>query len=73
KMAKKHKVPVVCIAGSIMPEAKALYRLGVKGMFSTATMPMSLKQAMGKSRSLLIDASENLGQLLNLMMAKRRG
>lgn len=73
KMAKKYKVPVVCIAGSIMPEAKDLYRLGVKGMFSITTTPMSLQQAMEKSRSLLINASENLGQLLNLMMAKRKG
>jgi len=73
KMAKKYKVPVVCIAGSIMPEAKDLYRLGVKGMFSITTTPMSLQQAMEKSRSLLISASENLGQVLNLMMAKRKG
>ena len=73
KMAKKYKVPVVCIAGSIMPEAKDLYRLGVKGMFSITTTPMSLQQAMEKSRSLLINASENLGQVLNLMMAKRKG
>ena len=68
KMAKKYKVPVICIAGSIMPEAKDLYRLGVKGMFSITTMPMSLQQAMEKSRSLLINASENLGHILNLTM-----
>jgi len=73
KMAKKYKVPVICIAGSIMPEAKDLYRLGVKGMFSITTMPMSLQQAMEKSRSLLTNASENVGQILNLMMAKRKG
>jgi glycerate kinase len=72
KMARKYKVPVVCIAGSIMPEAKDLYRLGVKGLISTTTMPMSLQQAMGKSRSLLINASENLGHLLNLMMVKKK-
>jgi len=73
KMARKYRVPVVCIAGSIMPETKDLYRLGVKGLFSTTTMPMSLQQAMGKSGSLLIDASENMGHLLNLMMVKRKG
>jgi len=73
KMAKKYKVPVICIAGSIMPEAKDLYRLGVKGMVSITTMPMSLQQAMEKSRSLLTNASENVGQILNLMMAKRKG
>ena len=73
KMARKHRVPVICIAGAIMPEAKDLYRLGVKGLFSIITMPMSLQEAMEKSKSLLINASENLGQLLNLMMAKRKG
>jgi len=73
KTAKKYRVPVICIAGSIMPEAKDLYRLGVKGMFSITTMPMSLQQAMEKSRSLLTNASENVGQILNLMMAKRKG
>ena len=72
KMARKYGVPVICIAGSIMPEAKDLYRLGVKGLFSITTMPMSLQQAMEKSRSLLINASENLGHLLNLAMVKRK-
>jgi glycerate kinase len=72
KMARKYRVPVICIAGSIMPEVRDLYRLGVKGLFSIITMPMSLEEAMGKSRSLLIDASENLGHLLNLMMIKKR-
>jgi len=72
KMARKYGVPVICIAGSIMPEAKDLYRLGVKGLFSITTMPMSLQQAMEKSRSLLINASENLGHLLNLVMVKRK-
>jgi len=72
KMARKYGVPVICIAGSIMPEAKDLYRLGVKGLFSITTMPMSLDEAIGKSRSLLIDASENLGHLLSLTMVKRK-
>jgi glycerate kinase len=72
KMARKYRVPSICIAGSIMPEAKDLYRLGVKGLFSTTTMPMSLQQAMGKSRSLLINASENLGHLLDLMMVNKK-
>jgi len=73
KMARKYRVPVICIAGSIMPEAKDLYRLGVKGLFSTTTMPMSLQQAMGKSRSLLINAAENLGHLLDLMVVNKKG
>jgi len=72
KTARKYKVPIVCIAGSIMPEAKDLYRLGVKGLLSIIKMPMSLQQALGESRSLLVDASENLGHLLNLMTVKRR-
>ncbi len=72
KMARKYRVPVICIAGSIMPEAKDLYRLGVKGLFSITTMPMSLEEAMGKSRSLLVNASENLGHLLSLTMVNRK-
>jgi len=72
KMARKYGVPVICIAGSIMPETKNLYRLGVKGLFSITPMPMSLEEAMRKSRSLLINASENLGQLLSLIRAKRK-
>jgi len=68
KTARKYRVPIVCIAGSIMPEAKDLYRFGVKGLLSIITMPMSLQQAMEKSRSLLINASENLGHILNLIM-----
>ncbi len=68
RIAKKHRVPVFCIAGSIMPEARRLYRLGVKGIISTTTMPMSLQEAMKRSRSLLIDAAENLGHTLSLIM-----
>jgi glycerate kinase len=72
KMAKKYRIPVICTAGSIMPETKNLYRLGVKGLFSITPMPMSLEEVMRKSRSLLINASENLGQLLSLMRAKKK-
>ena len=72
KMARKYRIPVICIAGAIMPEAKDLYKLGVKGLFSITTMPMSLQEAMGKSRNLLTNASENLGHLLNLTMIKKR-
>jgi len=71
KVAKKYRVPVICIAGSIAPEAKDLYRYGVKGLLSIITMPMSLQQAMERSRSLLVNASENLGHLLSLIL--RRG
>jgi glycerate kinase len=70
KMARKYGVPVICIAGSIMPEAKDLYRLGVKGLFSITTMPMSLEEAMRKSGSLLVNASENLGHFLNLILCR---
>ena len=72
KIARKYRIPVICIAGSIMPEARDLYRLGVKGLLSTTTMPISVQEAMRKSRSLLINASENLGHLLSLTMAWRR-
>ncbi len=72
KVARKCRVPVICIAGSIAPEAKNLYKYGVKGLLSIITVPMSLQQAMGRSRSLLVDASENLGHLLRLMMVNRR-
>jgi len=72
RMAKKYGVPVICIAGSIMPEAKNLYRLGVKGIFSITPAPMSLQEAMEKGKSLLTDASENLGHLLNLIRTKRK-
>mgnify|MGYP001106435350 CR=1 FL=1 len=73
KMAKKYRVPVICIAGSILPEARDLYGFGVKGLLSITPKPMSLQQAMKESKSLLINASENLGHLIYPKIAERKG
>jgi len=71
RMAKKYKVPVICVAGAVMPEANDLYKLGVTGILGITTRPMTLEEAMKKSRSLLINTSENLGHLLNGITHKR--
>jgi len=73
RMAKKYRVPVICIAGSILPEARDLYGFGVKGLLSITPKPMSLQQAMKESKSLLINTSENLGHLIYPKIAERKG
>jgi len=72
RMARKYRVPVICIAGSILPEARDLYGFGVKGLLSITPKPMSLQEAMKESKSLLINTSENLGRLIWPKIVERK-
>jgi len=72
RMARKYRVPVICIAGSILPEARNLYGFGVKGLLSITPKPMSLQEAMKESKSLLINTSENLGRLIWPKIVERK-
>ncbi|WP_175614474.1 glycerate kinase [Piscibacillus halophilus] len=46
KIAQKHNVPVVALAGGINQENFQLNELGISGCFSVVQAPMSLKEAM---------------------------
>ncbi|OGS25862.1 MAG: glycerate kinase [Elusimicrobia bacterium RIFOXYB2_FULL_48_7] len=63
-LATKHKVPVVCVAGSVTPEAAVLYKKGVIGLFGIVPGPMKLEEALGKAGVLLYNASRNIGYML---------
>lgn len=63
-LARKHRVPVICLAGSISPEAEVLYKRGVIGLFSITPRRMPLERALKKARTLLTNTAENLGDLL---------
>ncbi|RXZ79670.1 glycerate kinase [Paenibacillaceae bacterium] len=46
KLAAKHAIPVIALAGSVGPEAKALNEAGISAYFPILSGPMTLEQAM---------------------------
>lgn len=50
KLGKKHKIPVLAIAGSVKDNAYKLHNEGITSLFSIINYPMSLKEAMDKKR-----------------------
>ncbi|MCK4257863.1 MAG: glycerate kinase [Halanaerobiales bacterium] len=66
KVAKKFKIPVIGIAGTLGDGAEMVYEHGIDALFSIINAPMTLEQAMEKSESLLVQLGENVGRLLIL-------
>jgi len=68
--ARAAGVPVVLISGSIGPGIEALYKHGVTSVFSMASGPMTLQEAMSGADRLLADSAE---RVVRLFAAARRG
>lgn len=66
-IARKHNIPVICIAGSVMPEAAVLYKKGVVGLFDIIPKPMNLQEALENAGILLYNTSRNIGYMLNMV------
>jgi glycerate 2-kinase len=60
KIAKKYNVPVVAIAGSIGEGYEVLYENGFDTIFSIIDKPMTLKQAIRNSETLVEAAAERI-------------
>jgi len=58
KLAKKHKVPVLCIAGSIGDINAEVYRAGISSVITLVNGPLSLETAMKNAAPLLTSATE---------------
>lgn len=63
-LAKKHRKPAVCIAGTIGNGSEVLYQHGITAIFSILNAPMSLEKAKKNAFSLLKDNGENLTRLI---------
>lgn len=63
-LARKHRVPVICFAGSIAPDAKALYKKGVVAIIGINPPRQGLKEAMKNAGKYLSSAAFDLGLTL---------
>lgn len=66
RVAKKHSVPVIGVAGSLGADADEVYEHGIDVLFSIINVPMSLEEAINKGSILLEDLGENIGRMLML-------
>ena len=66
KIAKKHHVPVIVIAGSLGENLNKLYEIGISAIFSIVDHPMSLENALKNSDQLLQRCSENIIRALTI-------
>ncbi|ADL12338.1 glycerate kinase [Acetohalobium arabaticum] len=69
KVAKKHSLPVVGVAGSLGAGADKVYEHGIDALFSITNAPMSLDKAMDKASILLESLGENIGRMLKISSA----
>lgn len=63
EIAKKHKVPVVCLSGGLGNDLEKLYNIGITAFFSIVNHPMDLESAMKNSRKLIELQAENIIRL----------
>src|SRR6056297_565889 len=66
--AKQKGVPVLVIAGDIGDGIEAVYDKGIDAVMSTVNRAMSLEEAMGNGRALLIDGAERAMRMVRLGM-----
>ncbi|MBL7074219.1 glycerate kinase [candidate division KSB1 bacterium] len=63
KLAKRERVPVVAVGGSLTEDARAVHPIGVDALFSTIPRPVSLDRAMERAGPFLADAVEEIMRL----------
>jgi glycerate 2-kinase len=63
-IAKRHRVPVIAIVGSIGEGAETAVQAGIDGLFPIIEGPISLDEAMTQAPALLQRAGRRLGSLL---------
>lgn len=66
RRAKMQGVPVLVMAGDIGEGIDNVYTAGIDAVMSTVNRAMSLEEAMGKSKELLVDASERAVRMVRL-------
>ncbi len=66
RLALRHGVPVVCLAGGVSGRARSFRAAGIDVAFSLASGPMSLGEAQARASELLADAAERAARALAL-------
>jgi glycerate kinase len=68
RIAKKHGIPVLAIAGSLGEGYHQVHELGIDAVFSLVSGPMPLDEAMGRTRELIASQAE---EIVRVMRAAR--
>ncbi|WP_257309986.1 glycerate kinase [Geothrix fuzhouensis] len=70
-VAKRHGVPVICIAGGLGDGADEVLRHGIDALATTVPQPMSLEDCMGQGAALVEAAAARACRLVKVGMALR--
>jgi len=66
QIAKKYKIPVVALVGSIGTGVEVLYKEGINAIFSIVEGPMTLEKCMGNGTELAERTAGNVIRALNI-------
>jgi glycerate kinase len=60
RLAKKHEIPLIALAGFVSRDLHELYSLGVTSVFPITNRPMSLDESKAETAELLADTAERV-------------
>ena len=63
-IAKKHKVPIIALAGMVGDDIEELYDMGITSIFGIVDRPKELKQSLEDGYNSIKKTSENIARLL---------
>jgi glycerate kinase len=64
RLARRHNVPVIALAGAVHEEAERLAEIGIDAAISIVSAPMTEAEAMAQAGALLQDAAEKVMRLI---------
>ncbi|MDZ4858182.1 MAG: glycerate kinase [Candidatus Hydrogenedentes bacterium] len=67
RIAKRHRVPVVAVAGALGDGYQAVYSEGIDAVFSIATGPMPLEESIARAEKLLEFAGESIAGMAHAL------
>lgn len=73
RLAKKHGIRVIALAGSISADVDVVFQYGIDGLMVIVNGPQGLDEAMKHAASLLTDATSRALQLMQIGWELKRG
>jgi glycerate kinase len=64
QIAKKHRVPVIALAGMVEGDLTEIYKFGVTSVYTITDRPMSLQESKERAGELLASTSERIMRLI---------
>jgi glycerate kinase len=65
RLAKKHQVPAIALAGIVTDNLTELYEQGITSFFAIGDQPMSIEESKARASELLADTAEQIMRLAN--------